>query len=59
MEDLLLEDVDPALVEKLTERAEENGRSVEEEHRQILADALTTTRRRTLEEALALIPPQK
>ena len=41
MTDLLVRNVDDALVGKLRERAKAHGRSVAEEHREILREALT------------------
>jgi antitoxin FitA len=40
MPDLLVRNVDEALVRRLRERARASGRSVADEHRQILAQAL-------------------
>jgi antitoxin FitA len=40
MAELLVRDVEPAIVARLKQRAEEHRRSVEEEHRAILRDAL-------------------
>ena len=56
MPDLLVRGVDEALVRRLKERAVARGRSAEAEHRAILADALTTPRKRSLAEVLASIP---
>jgi len=43
-------------VERLKERAAAHQRSAEEEHRQILAQALRGTRRRSFAEVLAAMP---
>ncbi len=40
MTELTVREVEPELVAKLKERADEHCRSVEDEHRQILRDAL-------------------
>jgi hypothetical protein len=40
MADLTIRDVEPVIVAKLQERAEQHGRSVEEEHRSILRNTL-------------------
>ncbi len=40
MAELIVRDVDPAILAKLKKRADEHRRSVEEEHRAILCDAL-------------------
>ena len=57
MAQLLVRDIDEALLQALRERAARNGRSAEAEHGEILARALGATRRRTLAEALTRIPP--
>ncbi|MFO1200594.1 MAG: DNA-binding protein [Burkholderiaceae bacterium] len=56
MPDLLVRGVDEALVKALKARAGAHGRSAEAEHRQILAEALTSPRKRALAELLASIP---
>jgi plasmid stability protein len=56
MPDLLVRGVDPALVKALKERAGAHGRSAEAEHREILAEALSRPRRRSLADLLASIP---
>lgn len=56
MADLLVRDIDAALVEALKTRAARHKRSAEEEHRLILAAALARPRRRSLAEAIACIP---
>ena len=40
MSELIVREIEPELVAKLKERANEHCRSVEDEHRQILRDAL-------------------
>jgi plasmid stability protein len=40
MAELLVRDVEPAIVARLKQRADEHRRSIEEEHRAILRDAL-------------------
>jgi plasmid stability protein len=47
MAQLIVRNLEDALVKALRERAAKKGRSTEAEHREILRDALTTTRRRT------------
>ena len=56
MAQLLVRDVDDAIVKALRERAARHGRSAEAEHREILAKALRRTRRRSVAEVLAAIP---
>lgn len=56
MAQLLVRDVDEALVKALRERAARHGRSAEAEHRDILAKALRRTRRRSFAELLAAMP---
>jgi antitoxin FitA len=56
MPDLLVRGVDEALVRALKQRAAANGRSMEEEHRAILAKALSSPRRRGFAEVLASMP---
>lgn len=56
MAQLLVRDVDEALVKALRERAARHGRSAEAEHREILARALRRTKRRSFAEVLAAIP---
>jgi len=53
---LLVRDVDEALVKALRERAARHGRSAEAEHREILAKALRRTRRKNFAELLAAMP---
>jgi plasmid stability protein len=56
MSDLLVRNVDEALVRALKARAGANGRSAEAEHREILAAALSSPRKRSFLEALASMP---
>ena len=56
MAQLLVRDVDDAIVKALRERAARHGRSAESEHREILAKALRRTRRRSFAEVLAAVP---
>ena len=56
MPNLLVRNVDDDLVRALKERAGANGRSVEAEHREILADALHKPRKLSFAEVLALMP---
>jgi len=54
---LLVREVDEALVKALKQRAVENGRSTEAEHRMILEKALRGPKKISLVEALQKIPP--
>jgi len=56
MATLLVRGIDEALVQRLRERAAAHGRSAEAEHREILAQALSATRRRSFAEILASMP---
>ncbi|MBM3366802.1 MAG: DNA-binding protein [Betaproteobacteria bacterium] len=56
MANLLVRDVDEALVRSLKQRAGRHGRSAEAEHRAILAAALGRTRRRSFAQVLASMP---
>ncbi len=56
MANLLVRDVDEALVKSLKQRAGRHGRSAEAEHRAILAAALGRTRRRSFAQVLASMP---
>ncbi len=56
MANLLVRDVDEALVKTLKQRAGRHGRSAEAEHRAILAAALGRTRRRSFAQVLASMP---
>jgi plasmid stability protein len=40
MADLTIREIEPAIVEKLEQRAQQHGRSVEDEHRMILREKL-------------------
>lgn len=53
---LIVHGVDDTLVRALYSRAAGHGRSVEEEHRDILKQALQPTQRRPLAEVLASMP---
>lgn len=57
MSNLLVRNVDDAIVRALKERAARHGRSAEAEHRVLLSDALLKPRKRTLAEVLAIMPP--
>jgi plasmid stability protein len=54
MAHLVLQDVDPRVIESLSARAARQGRSVEEEARAVLEGALGLSRRRALEGARQL-----
>ena len=56
MANLLVRGIDGLLVQALRERAALHGRSSEAEHRDILAAALRTAKKRSLAEALLAIP---
>lgn len=56
MANLLVRNLDDALVRKLKQRAARHARSAEAEHRLILEAALTRTRRKPLAEVLAQMP---
>jgi plasmid stability protein len=56
MAQLVVRRVGQALVEKLKERAAANQRSAEEEHRQILSQALRGPKRRPFAAVLAAMP---
>jgi len=53
---LVVRNLDHALVHALKKRAARHGRSAEAEHRAILKSALARTRRKTFTQALASIP---
>jgi len=53
---LIVRNVDPAIVKSLKEQAARNGRSAEAEHRAILAAALKRPRKRSFYEVLASMP---
>jgi plasmid stability protein len=54
--DLLVRNIDDALVRVLKEQAGAHGRSAEAEHRAILAAALARPRRRSFAEVLGSMP---
>ncbi len=56
MANLLVRNVDEALVQGLRERAAAHGRSAEAEHREILAKALRRPQRKTFAEVLMTMP---
>ena len=56
MPNLLVRGIPDAVVRALKERAVQNGRSAEAEHRAILANALSGLRKRSFAEALAAMP---
>lgn len=56
MANLLVRNVDEALVQGLRERAAAHGRSAEAEHREILAKALRRPQRKTFAEVLMAMP---
>ena len=56
MANLLVRGVDEAIVKALKERAGSNGRSVEAEHRLILAAALARPLKKSFAEVLASMP---
>lgn len=56
MSSLIVRNIDEAIVRSLKARAARHSRSMEAEHRELLAEALLKPRRRTLAEALAAIP---
>jgi len=53
---LVVRNVDEKIVQSLKERAAQNGRSAEAEHREILKAALLRPRKRSLYEVLAAMP---
>ena len=56
MANLIVHNIDEAIVEALKLRASQHGVSVEAEHRKILEQALIKPRRKNFAEALSLIP---
>ncbi|MEJ2767932.1 FitA-like ribbon-helix-helix domain-containing protein [Mycetohabitans sp. B46] len=56
MANLLVRNVDEALVQRLRERAAAHGRSAEAAHREILAKALWKPQRKTFAEVLMGMP---
>ena len=57
MASLLVRNVDDEIVRALEIQASQKGISAEAEHRNLLADALLTPRRRSFEEVIQSIPP--
>lgn len=56
MSSLIVRSVDEAIVQSLKQRAARHGRSMEAEHRAILAEVLLEPRRRSLAQVLATMP---
>lgn len=56
MPSLIVRNVDEAIILALQERAARHGRSVEAEHRALLAEILLEPRQRPLAEVLAAMP---
>lgn len=56
MANLIVRNLDEALVRKLKQRAARHARSAEAEHRVILEAALMRTRRKSLADVLACMP---
>lgn len=56
MSSLIVRNVDKAIMQSLKERAARHGRSMEAEHRAILAEVLLAPRRRSLAQVLASMP---
>ncbi|MFC6143436.1 FitA-like ribbon-helix-helix domain-containing protein [Paraburkholderia silvatlantica] len=56
MANLVVRNLDDALVQSLKERAAAHGRSAEAEHREILAKALRRPQRKTFAEVLMAMP---
>ncbi len=56
MHSLIVHHVDEAVIRALRERAAQHGRSVEAEHRILLAEALLRPRRRAFAEVLSEMP---
>lgn len=56
MSNLIVRNIDEGIVRSLKERAARHGRSMEAEHRALLAEALSKPRRRSLAEVLASMP---
>ena len=57
MATLIVRNIDDEIVKALKIRATQKGISAEDEHRNLLADALLTPRRRSFEEVIQSIPP--
>lgn len=53
---LIVRNVEVEVVQLLKQRAAKNGRSAEAEHRQILKEALSQPRKRSLKEVLLSMP---
>jgi antitoxin FitA len=56
MPDLIVRKLEPEVVEALKQRAAQNGRSAEAEHRAILQEALLMPRRRNFVDVLRSMP---
>lgn len=56
MPNLLVRNLEPELVEALKQRAAQNGRSTEMEHRAILREVLLAVKKRSFLEVLMLMP---
>jgi plasmid stability protein len=56
MAQLMVRNLEEALVRALKKRAAKHNRSAEQEHREILKSALLGSKRRSLAEVLATIP---
>lgn len=56
MPDLVVRNLDPQVVDALKRRAARHGRSAEAEHRELLAQSLLKTKKKTFAQALAAIP---
>ncbi|MCH9671952.1 MAG: DNA-binding protein [Gammaproteobacteria bacterium] len=56
MPDLVVRNLDPQVVDALKRRAARHGRSAEAEHRELLAQALLKTKKKTFAQALAALP---
>ena len=56
MADLIVRNLDPAIVRSLKKRAASHGRSAEAEHRAILEAALFPTKRKSLAQLLSSMP---
>lgn len=57
MAQLIVRNLDEAVVRALKQRAAAHGRSAEEEHRKLLEQALLRQPRRSLKDLLGAIPP--
>ena len=56
MANLIVRNIDAALVEALKQQAARHGRSAEAEHREILASVLRRPRKRRLADVLSAVP---